>query len=114
MKQVLINTHHFDFAYCANSRIKTVNANRYLNRLCKHFKHKVTVNLEASRGYIDFSIGVCEINVDDTLLIFYCGSDNKDDLNDIIETIDRHLKQFSHSSNSSYKEPLSLQWHFNE
>lgn len=97
-------THSSAHATSATAKIKTSNAQRYLNKLCKHFSHKVTVKLEELHGIIDFSIGVCEINVNIDLLIIYCGAENSEDLQDIMETISRHLDQFSN------KESLSLSW----
>ena len=104
IKPTIMDKKKSDYRYTRYSTIETSHAKRYLTRLCKHFSHKVSVTVEEGHGYIDFAIGTCEILVDNHALAFYCASNQPQDLDDIIATIDRHLAQFAH------QEKLLLSW----
>ncbi len=84
---------------------ETHQAQRFLNRLCKHFSHKVDVKWENHLGFIKFSMGVCYLEARDTNLHFRCEANNKTDLSEIIDTIDSHFKRFSGD------EGTAMSWH---
>lgn len=41
----------------AEAYVETSTPSKYINRLCKHFAHKVTVNYDENHGEINFKIG---------------------------------------------------------
>lgn len=47
---------------------ETPNASKYLQQLCKHFGHKVTVVYDAEKGRVDFPFGIAELQASETAL----------------------------------------------
>jgi hypothetical protein len=84
--------------------IKTVQARRYLQMLCKHFKHKVSAGWDEEQGWVEFAMGRCELNCTNDLLQVHCQANNADDLQEITETVKSHFDRFAQ------KQQLTLQW----
>ena len=42
-----------------NARVATNDPGRLINRLCKHFRHKIEAEWTATDGRLAFSIGSC-------------------------------------------------------
>ncbi len=80
---------------CKTAIANTNDAQRLLNRLCKHFSHKVMVKWENHLGFIEFTMGVCYLEANDASLHFRCEAKNELDLEEIIDTIDSHFKRFA-------------------
>lgn len=53
----------------SSARIQTQNAQRLMNRLCKHWGHKFPVSLDAQQGQIELPLGVCRLHCADTLTV---------------------------------------------
>ncbi|ROQ18588.1 hypothetical protein EDC38_2816 [Marinimicrobium koreense] len=68
---------------------------RTLRRLCKHFSHKVRAQWQETTGEVDFGIGVCEFHAEAGILHCLCRARSETDLQDIEETIERHLGPMS-------------------
>jgi hypothetical protein len=47
------------------ARIETEHASLYLQQLCKHFAHKLSVEFTPSQGRIPFTAGACVLAADD-------------------------------------------------
>lgn len=60
-------------------------------RLGSHFHHKIAVTVHEQFTCLDFGIGICEMRSDGQLLRFACAADTGQDLQDIQQTIERHL-----------------------
>lgn len=89
----------------AQAVINTRDSSRITKRMGNHFRHKVTVEWQQSGAIVYFAEGYCRLHALDDQLAIECGADAADDLQAIIETIDRHLPQFT-------SEPVgSIIWH---
>jgi hypothetical protein len=84
--------------------IKTEHGQRYLQMLCKHFKHKVSAGWDEEQGWVEFAMGRCELNCTNELLQVRCQADNVKDLQEITDTVKSHFDRFAH------KQQLILQW----
>ncbi|MDT0500777.1 MULTISPECIES: DUF2218 domain-containing protein [unclassified Halomonas] len=49
--------------------IQTQNAQRLMNRLCKHWGHKFPVTLDAQQAEIELPLGVCRMHGADALAV---------------------------------------------
>lgn len=92
------------------TRIGNVNTNngaKYIERMCKHFQHKVKAGWIEHSGWVEFAEGTCKLDYlatdtastihssNNSVLRFCCQSDSEQYLQEIVDTIDRHLSRFS-------------------
>jgi Uncharacterized protein conserved in bacteria len=75
--------------------VATPNASRYLQQLCKHFAHKVTVEYTPQEAKVDFPFGDCRMWADEAELRIECASDSEDALARARFVIDDHLGRFA-------------------
>lgn len=83
------------FACRSDAELVIDNPQRYLRRLCKHFSHKVRAEWSDARGQVGFAMGVCELLACDERLMVICAANNRGDLTDIVDTLDRHIHGFA-------------------
>ena len=90
----------------AEARVPTAAARRYLGQLCKHFRHKLPVEIEDSYGRIEFPAGVCELDAaaDAGLLVLRVSADEEEGLARIEEVVGRHLERFA------FREEMKVSW----
>lgn len=86
------------------ANIKTEQGQRYLQMLCKHFKHKVSAGWDEEQGWVEFAMGRCELNCTNELLQVRCQAGNVKDLQEITDTVKSHFDRFAQ------KQQLILQW----
>lgn len=84
--------------------ISTPHASKYLQQLCKHFAHKVTVKYSPVEGRVAFPPGRCLMNADEAELRFYCLAKEDRAIPVIQSIIDKHLVKFA------WREELSYDW----
>ena len=48
----------------SQARVPTAVPRRYLGQLCKHFQHRLAVELTETRGRIEFPMGVCTLDAE--------------------------------------------------
>ena len=90
----------------SEARVATDVARRYLGQLCKHFQHRLPVELTETQGRIDFPMGVCTLDAEAasaTLLMRATAADEAA-LATLEEVVARHLERFA------FREPLTVQW----
>jgi len=75
--------------------IETDNASKYLQQLCKHFAHKVTVEYDPTSATVDFPFGGCRMWADERALRIECGAESADALQRTQLVIDDHLVRFA-------------------
>ncbi len=68
---------------------------RTLQRLCKHFSHKVNAHWDENQGRIDFAEGQCTLQVEQSVLHLHCRAPTNEWLAEIEQTMERHLPQMS-------------------
>ena len=80
---------------------------RYLGQLCKHFQHKLPVELTETRGRIDFPMGVCTLDAESApgTLLMRVTTEDETALAALEGVVARHLERFA------FREPLTVQWH---
>lgn len=44
--------------------VPTTSGSRYINRLCKHWQHKLNVAHDAHQGRVEFDTGVCRLRAE--------------------------------------------------
>lgn len=91
--------------FTTKGSVKTGNAAKYLIQLCKHFAHKVDVDLTDSKGDVAFPMGPCVITAKDDCLIFEGQSHKPEGIKVMKDIIIVHLDKFA------WREvPLDYQW----
>lgn len=78
---------------------ETSHASKYLQQLCKHFGHKVTVNYDAEKGRVNFPFGIAELNASDTALHVTITVTDPDLTARAQDAIDSHLVSFAFREN---------------
>ena len=84
--------------------VQTTSASKYLQQLCKHFAHKVTVDYTPEEARVQFPPGRCLMLADTETLRFHCQADNEKAMPVIKDIIERHLVKFV------WREELTFQW----
>lgn len=84
---------------------KTEHAQRYLGTLCKHFGHKVPVQLDGKHGRIELPFGQCELAANDDALHMTVCAETKADLDKTAQVIGSHLERFA------FRENPQIEWH---
>lgn len=85
--------------------VGTPNSSKYLQQLCKHFRHKVTVEFDETTARVDFPIGLVFMHAVDENLSFYCRADVDGAEEKIRSVLDSHLVKFA------WREDLNINWH---
>lgn len=90
----------------SESHIATTAAKRYLGQLCKHFGHKIPVDLDLDegRGRIAFPFGACRLAAAEGTLHLTAEAEGPDALAQVQEVIASHLQRFA------FREALSVTW----
>jgi uncharacterized protein len=86
------------------ARIETEHASTYLQQLCKHFAHKLPVEITPSQGRIPFNAGTCTLAADDARLTLEVEAASADDLARVQDVVERHLVRFA------FRDPPKVQW----
>jgi hypothetical protein len=84
--------------------IETANAVRYLTQICKHFQHKIPVELSGASGHIAFSIGTCSLRADAERLTLLLDAADEAQLLQLQDVVARHLLRFA------FREELQVVW----
>jgi uncharacterized protein len=84
--------------------VSTQSASQYLQQLCKHFAHKVTVEYDAHNARVDFPFGECRMTAREDVLRFVCSSPTPEAEEQMHAVIGDHLVKFA------WRETLDLNW----
>lgn len=87
-----------------HSVVSTKLGSKYLQQLCKHFSHKVTVDFNPETARVDFPFGLCFMVATDNSLTFYIQSPKPEGLMRTQAVIDDHLLRFG------FREELVIEW----
>ena len=68
---------------------------KILQRLSRHFRHKIPVEIQQGYSRLDFGIGICELRCTVAIMCCNCFSEKKEDLADIELTMERHLSNMA-------------------
>lgn len=86
----------------SSATIQTQNPQQIMNRLCKHWAHKLPVTLSSDKGEIELPMGVCQMYCTD-LLIVTLRSD-AEQLPKLQQVVSDHLLRMAG------KETLIIEW----
>jgi len=78
-----------------NARVTSANPGRLINRLGKHFRHKIEAEWTETDGVLRFSIGVCWLTAEDNELRLECQSDTEKELEELGQVVASHLIRFA-------------------
>jgi hypothetical protein len=86
--------------------IETRHAKRYLGQFCKHFAHKLPVDLAETNtaGSVTFTAGTCTLNASETTLNLAINAPTATETATLQDVVDRHLIRFA------FREPLTITW----
>ncbi|MDL2399790.1 DUF2218 domain-containing protein [Rhizobium mayense] len=87
------------------SSVKTDHASRYLQQLCKHWSHRLTVEFNEVAGKVPFSPeSSVEFAADASTLLMTLHVENPQDLERMQNVVADHLKRFA------FREELVVIW----
>lgn len=75
--------------------LKTPNASKYLQQLCKHFSHKIEVSFDETQGTAAFEMGTAHMTADATELTVVCTVQDAAAIPVVHHVIDSHLEKFA-------------------
>ncbi|NBA96548.1 DUF2218 domain-containing protein [Pseudomonas sp. R5(2019)] len=90
--------------FTSHSIIATDNAQRCLNRLCRHWAHKFAVELESDTGHIFFDPAQCWLSKVEGGLQVRLQTPHEAELNELEEVVAEHLQRMS------AEEQLVIEW----
>ncbi len=76
----------------------------YMKKLCRHFGHKVPVNITDDQGIIEFPFGRCHITTTDQSLHMAINVSREEDLERAQSVVGDHLQRMAP------KETLQIHW----
>jgi hypothetical protein len=79
----------------SEARVPTSMPRRYLAQLCKHFQHKLPVDLAEDHGRITFSDGSCTLRTEAETLVLRVESEDAAALAKLEDVVARHLLRFA-------------------
>jgi hypothetical protein len=90
----------------AFASIETTNARRYLGQFCKHFAHKLPVDLAETNesGTVTFTAGTCTLNASETTLDLTLTATTQTETATLQDVVNRHLTRFA------FREPVTITW----
>jgi hypothetical protein len=90
----------------STATIPTASAKRYLGQFCKHFAHKLPVELAAgyATGEVTFGTGRCALQADETTLSLTVKASLPDEIARLQDVVEQHLIRFA------FRETLAFQW----
>lgn len=99
-----VNLTASEYTYSRSGVVNTEKGAKYVQRLCKHFAHKVQAQCEETQGKVQFEMGTADMFASTDVLTLTCKANNATDLGDIVDTIDRHFERFAKA------DELVLEW----
>jgi hypothetical protein len=88
----------------SQTEITTPHASRYLQQLCKHFAHKLTVAFDPAQGSITFDIGDVRLTAEGERLTIALTAPGGEQLERLKDIVIRHLERFA------FREELAVEW----
>lgn len=89
----------------AKARVPTANAAKYLQQLCKHWSHKLDVDLSDRRGIVRFPSAVATMEASRGSLLVTIEAEESETLERMKEVVASHLDRFA------FREaPLPFEW----
>lgn len=81
------------------ARVTTPHGDIYVKKLCRHFGHKVPVQIAATKARIDFPFGACQIAFDEKQVEFNMEVANTADLDKAEQVVTDHFLRMANKDN---------------
>jgi hypothetical protein len=89
----------------ASARVRTTNGSRYLQQLCKHWGHKLEVELADHRGVVRFPTAIATMEADAEALTVTVEAEDAETVERMKGVVASHLDRFA------FREaPLPFEW----
>lgn len=89
----------------ANASVRTVNAAKYMQQLCKHWSHKLKVELSERRGVVRFRVAVATFDPRADALLVTIEGETSEEVERLKGVVASHLDRFA------FREaPLRFDW----
>ena len=89
----------------AIAHVPTENGSKYLQQLCKHWSHKMTVEFDAQKGVVTFPNAVATMEAQPDTLLVTIDSDEAEAVERMKGVVSSHLDRFA------FREaPLAFDW----
>ena len=75
----------------SRAKIETTSAERLINRLCKHWAHKLDVKQDNQQGKITFATGTCVMRAESGALLIDIDALEEEHLDELEGVVERHL-----------------------
>lgn len=87
-----------------HGKADTASAVLYMNKLCKHFAHKIEIQRDANQVQAKFPYGQCHMQASEIQLAFTCTTPEARGAAMMRFVLEDHLKRFAQREN------LTIQW----
>lgn len=89
----------------AQASVVTENGGKYLRQLCKHWSHKLVVEVEGDNGLVRFGQGLATMAARDGALAVSVTAEDTAEVERLCEVLERHIERFA------FREaPLNWNW----
>jgi hypothetical protein len=89
----------------AKARVATANANKYLQQLCKHWSHRLEVDLTDRKGVVKFPAAVATLESGEDALLVKIEGEKSEEVERLKGVVASHLDRFA------FREaPLKFDW----
>lgn len=88
----------------SQARVPTPFPGRYIVQLCNHFRHKIPVAYDETRGRAEFPLGLCLMSADDGVLTLRCEAADAAGLAQVESVVTQHLERFA------WREKPAVRW----
>lgn len=87
------------------AKVATPNGGKYVRQLCKHWSHKLEVELDGDAGKVTFPSAVTTMSADGEGIVIEITGENRDDVERLTDVVARHIDRFA------FREaPLTYDW----
>ena len=91
--------------HSATARVPTTNGSKYVQQLCKHWSHKLEVELSPDSGVVKFPEAVATMAAGADILTVTVAADRAEEVERMKDVVAKHLDQFA------FREaPLKFEW----
>lgn len=88
----------------SETSVRTTEASKYLQQLCKHFAHKVPVEYDPAAGFADFPFGKARMAASADQLDISCEAPTPEAQEVLHRVIQEHLVKFA------WRENIEISW----
>ncbi|MEM8533710.1 MAG: DUF2218 domain-containing protein [Chloroflexota bacterium] len=88
----------------SEARVATTQSVMYMQRLCRHFRHKVPAEFDDTHAKVDLPTGICEMDAEADALVLQAQADDTEGLERVKHILTDHITRFGFCEN------LQVQW----